>query len=98
MVTFITVIIFVTVWFVKNFYYYCSRSDRGKVMSFVSPITMCAQPLGQTIYGLLFDKFSNTVYLILIPTGIIVCIIGLLAIDLFRQLEQEYEYLCYRKR
>lgn len=61
----------------------------GKVMAYISTITMCAQPLGQTVYGLLFDRFSNAVYIILIPTGIIVCTIGLLAIGLFRQLERE---------
>lgn len=61
----------------------------GKVMAYISTITMCAQPLGQTVYGLLFDRFNNAVYIILIPTGIIVCTIGLLAIGLFRQLERE---------
>lgn len=61
----------------------------GKVMAYISTITMCAQPLGQTVYGLLFDRFSNAVYIILIPTGIIVCTIGLLAIGLFRQLERK---------
>lgn len=61
----------------------------GKVMAYISTITMCAQPLGQTVYGLLFDRFNNVVYIILIPTGIIVCTIGLLAIGLFRQLERE---------
>lgn len=61
----------------------------GTVMAYVSTITMCAQPLGQMVYGLLFDRFSNTVYLVLILTGIIVCTIGLLTVGLFRQLEQE---------
>lgn len=31
----------------------------GKVMAYISTITLCAQPLGQTIYGLLYDKFNN---------------------------------------
>ncbi len=58
----------------------------GKVMAYVATISMCAQPLGQTVYGLLFDRFSNAVYLVLIPTGIIVCTIGLLATGFFRNL------------
>lgn len=51
----------------------------GKVMAYTSAITLCAQPLGQMAYGFLFDVFRGDVYLVLIPTGIIVCIIGLLA-------------------
>lgn len=61
----------------------------GKVMAYISTITMCAQPLGQTIYGLLFDKFSNAVYLVLIPTGLILCVIGLLTAGFFGKLESE---------
>lgn len=59
----------------------------GKVMAYVATISMCAQPLGQMIYGILFDKFSNTIFLVLLPTGILVCIIGLLAVNFFKSLE-----------
>lgn len=58
-----------------------------KVMSYVAAISMCAQPLGQMVYGLLFDEFSNTVFLVLLPTGIFVCIIGILAARFFKNLE-----------
>lgn len=60
----------------------------GKVMAYTSTITLCVQPIGQIVYGFLFDRFSSTVYLILIPTGIIVCSIGLSAIGFFRELEK----------
>jgi hypothetical protein len=60
----------------------------GKVMSNISTITMCAQPIGQTLYGLFFDSFTDSVYLVLIPTGIIVCVIGLSARGLFRKLDR----------
>lgn len=59
----------------------------GKVMAYISTITMCAQPLGQTIYGFLFDGFSSAVYIVLIPTGVVVCMIGLLTTGFFRNLE-----------
>lgn len=59
----------------------------GKVMSYISTITMCAQPIGQTLYGLLFDSFTDSIYLVLISTGIIVCVIGLCARGLFRKLD-----------
>lgn len=59
----------------------------GKVMSYVAAISMCAQPLGQMVYGLLFDEFSNTVFLVLLPTGIFVCILGILATRFFQSLD-----------
>lgn len=60
----------------------------GKVMAYTSTITMCAQPIGQMVYGFLFDGFSSTVYFVLIPTGMIVCMIGLLSKGFFRTWEQ----------
>lgn len=41
----------------------------GKVMSCVFTLSMCAQPVGQVVYGALFDCFSDSVYWVLIPTG-----------------------------
>ena len=58
----------------------------GKVMAYTSVITLCVQPVGQIIYGYLFDEFCDTVYLVLIPSGIIVCIIGVLATGFFRNM------------
>ena len=48
----------------------------GKVMAYTSAITMCAQPVGQMVYGFLFDGCREAVYLVLIPTGVIVGMIG----------------------
>lgn len=61
----------------------------GKVMAYTSTITLCVQPIGQIVYGFLFDKFSTAVYFVLIPTGIIVCAVGLSAIGFFRRMEKE---------
>lgn len=49
----------------------------GKVMAYTSAITMCAQPMGQMVYGFLFDGCKEMVWLVLIPTGVIVCGIGM---------------------
>lgn len=51
----------------------------GKIMSYVFTLSMCTQPAGQLIYGALFDHFSNSVYWVLIPSGLMICIIGLLS-------------------
>lgn len=61
----------------------------GKIMAYTAAITMCVQPLGQIAYGFLFDGFSSAIYLVLIPTGIIVCLIGLLTAGFFMKLEME---------
>lgn len=61
----------------------------GKVMAYTSVITLCVQPVGQIIYGYLFDEFCDVVYIVLIPSGIAVCVIGLLATRFFRNMEKE---------
>ena len=61
----------------------------GKVMSYVFTLSMCAQPVGQIIYGALFDRFADSVYWVLIPSGVIVCLIGFCSVRFFRRFEQE---------
>lgn len=65
----------------------------GKIMAYTYTITLCIQPLGQITYGLLFDNFSDISHLILIPTGLIVCMMGILAKGFFRNLEVEQKVL-----
>lgn len=61
----------------------------GKVMSFVAAITLCSQPISQILYGIAFDKFSHSVYWVIIPTGIALCLIGLSSKVFFKRLEQQ---------
>ena len=63
----------------------------GKVMAYTSTITLCVQPIGQIVYGFLFDRFSSAIYLCLIPTGVIVCAVGLSAMGFFRNMEKDTE-------
>ena len=63
----------------------------GKVMAYTSTVTLCVQPIGQIVYGFLFDRFYSTVYFVLIPTGIIVCIVGLSAMSFFKNMEREQQ-------
>lgn len=63
----------------------------GKVMAYTSTVTLCVQPIGQITYGFLFDRFHSTVYFVLIPTGIIVCIVGLSAMGFFKNMEREQQ-------
>lgn len=61
----------------------------GKVMAYTSALTMCVQPVGQIVYGFLFDKLKNDVWLVFIPTGFIVCAVGLSAGEFFKKMEKE---------
>ncbi len=63
----------------------------GKVMAYTSSITLCAQPVGQLVYGFLFDRFQNAIYLCLIPTGDAECAVGLSAGGFFRNMEKEQQ-------
>ena len=63
----------------------------GKVMAYTSTVTLCVQPIGQIVYGFLFDRFHGAVYFVLIPTGIIVCIVGLSAMNFFKNMEKEQQ-------
>ena len=58
----------------------------GKVMSYVYTISLCAQPFGQMIYGVLFDLFTDQVYWVLIVTGIIICGIAVTTTKFFRRM------------
>ena len=58
-------------------------------MAYTSAITLCVQPIGQMVYGFLFDSFSNEIYLCFIPTGVIVCAVGLSAMGFFKNMEKE---------
>ena len=63
----------------------------GKVMAYTSTVTLCVQPIGQIVYGFLFDRFYSAIYFVLIPTGIIVCIVGLSAMSFFKNMEREQQ-------
>ena len=48
----------------------------GKVMAYTASITMCAQPVGQLMYGLFFDAAAGSAYLVLLPTGAVIWALG----------------------
>ena len=60
----------------------------GKVMSLVFTLSMCAQPVGQIVYGALFDRFAGDPHRVLLPSGAVVCLIGLASVPFFAGLER----------
>lgn len=60
----------------------------GKVMAYVFTLSLCAQPLGQVVYGFLFDQFSQAVYWALLPSGLALWAVGMGARHFFKSLEK----------
>lgn len=61
----------------------------GKIMSYVFTLSLCAQPVGQIIYGGLFDYFSTSPHGVLLMSGVIVGGIGFSTAKFFTTLGKE---------
>lgn len=56
----------------------------GKVLSCVMSLAMCAQPLGQAMYGFLFDAFKATPHIIVFSAAFISIAVALLSKNVFK--------------
>lgn len=65
------------------------RHLTGKVMAFVYTIPLCAQPVGQLLCGALLDAFAGSVWLVLLPGGLLICAAGLASAKLFAGMERD---------
>lgn len=59
----------------------------GKIISCASCIGMCATPLGQVIYGGLFDVFNEKIYIVIFVAMAITCLISLKSRKTFLELD-----------
>lgn len=59
----------------------------GKIMAALISIAMCGQPIGQAIYGILFDVFECQTWIVLIVAAIAAFLISLYSKKIFSQLE-----------
>ncbi|HBL07296.1 MAG TPA: MFS transporter [Clostridium sp.] len=59
----------------------------GKVIAVMISLSMCAQPIGQAIYGVAFDQFSNHTGIILLVVGILSAAISLTSKDIFKNMD-----------
>ncbi|MCI9575321.1 MAG: MFS transporter [Clostridiales bacterium] len=63
----------------------------GKIMAALISIAMCGQPIGQAIYGVLFDIFESRTWIVLIVAAVAAFLISLYSKKIFRQLEDSNE-------
>ena len=61
----------------------------GKVIAFMMSLSMCAQPIGQAIYGVVFEKMKEDTGVILLVTAFISIMISLLSRKVFRKINDE---------
>ncbi len=63
----------------------------GKIMAALISIAMCGQPIGQAIYGVLFDIFESRTWIVLIVAAVAAFLIALYSKNIFSQLEESNE-------
>ncbi len=63
----------------------------GKIMAALISIAMCGQPIGQAIYGVLFDIFESRTWIVLIVAAVAAFLIALYSKKIFSQLEESNE-------
>ena len=61
----------------------------GKIMACVIALSTCAQPVGQVVYGFLFDLFSGSVWLVLLPTAAALIAVGCLSAGFLQRFAKE---------
>lgn len=59
----------------------------GKVLALTISLVMCAQPIGQSLYGITFDKFSNHTGLILLMVAVLSALVSLASKQIFKNME-----------
>lgn len=63
----------------------------GKVISCVMCLCMCATPIGQALYGILFDRFQDAMQWLFVGSFLIMTGIALFSIKTFRTLESSMD-------
>ncbi|MEG0013481.1 MAG: MFS transporter [Cellulosilyticaceae bacterium] len=58
----------------------------GKVISCLLALAMCAQPIGQALYGILFEQFANAPWIIILGSAFISCGIAIYSKSIFNTL------------
>ncbi|MCM1119366.1 MAG: MFS transporter [bacterium] len=61
----------------------------GKIMAVIIAVSSCSQPVGQAIYGVLFDVFADKPYLVMIGAAVLAVAVSLYSKKIFAVLEGE---------
>lgn len=61
----------------------------GKVIAVILTVSMCAQPLGSTLYGILFEVCKGFEYVVVLFAGIVSLMIAISTRNIFRRFSEE---------
>ena len=61
----------------------------GKVMSYVYTLSLCAQPVGQLMFGFLFDRYSSELPAIFLGCGLAISITGIVSARFIRRIDND---------
>lgn len=61
----------------------------GKIMAVIIAVSSCSQPVGQAVYGVLFDVFSDKPYLVMICAAVLAMAVSLYSKKVFAVLKYE---------
>lgn len=61
----------------------------GKIMAVIMAVSSCSQPIGQAVYGILFDVFSKTPCIVMIGAAILAMGVSVYSKRIFALLENE---------
>ncbi len=64
----------------------------GKIIACAMCIGMCASPLGQGLFGVLFDRFVDNCYILFFASALITILIALASINTFRHMEKAVSF------
>lgn len=59
----------------------------GKIMATLVAVAMCGQPIGQLVYGILFDVFIQDTWIVMFAASIASILISLYSKRIFQKLE-----------
>ncbi|MDE5741225.1 MAG: hypothetical protein K2H90_02105 [Oscillospiraceae bacterium] len=61
----------------------------GKIMAVIIAVSSCSRPVGQAVYGVLFDVFSDKPYFVMIGAAVLAMAVSLYSKKVFAVLERE---------
>lgn len=69
----------------------------GKVISFCMAMTMCSQPIGQVLYGYLFEQLKDSTHVIIFGAMLVSALIAFIAKKVFNQLGKNVDNIDMEK-
>lgn len=87
-----TIMVFSTIFTVQMMSFIQTEMPRnliGKVIAVILTVSMCAQPLGSALYGVLFEICKGSEYAVVLFSGVVSLIIAISTKNIFKKLSEK---------